>query len=94
MIDCLFVCKNEYEFSRKINGVPNGEYIESDKFSVTAHGMDLEWQLCLYPAGTHGTQGLNPHAHKTQTECDLLTLPINNNGYPAGCDEYIYNIYG
>ena len=55
MIDCLFVCKNEYEFSRKINGVPNGEYIESDKFSVTAHGMDLEWQLCLYPAGTHGT---------------------------------------
>ena len=38
--------------SRKVNGVPNGEYIESDKFSVTAHGMDLEWQLCLYPAGT------------------------------------------
>ncbi len=37
--------------SRKINGVPNGEYIESDKFSVTAHGMDLEWQLCLYPSG-------------------------------------------
>ena len=52
-------------FSRKINMVPNGEYIESDKvieansiilrvyniyqFSVTAHGMDLEWQLCLYP---------------------------------------------
>jgi hypothetical protein len=31
--------------------VPNGEYIESDKFSVTAHGMDLEWQLCLYPSG-------------------------------------------
>lgn len=41
-------------FSRKINGVPNGEYIESDKFSVTAHGMDLEWQLCLYPAGKDG----------------------------------------
>lgn len=38
-------------FSRKISTVPNGEYIESDKFSVTAHGMDLEWQLCLYPAG-------------------------------------------
>jgi len=38
-------------FSRKINVVPNGEYIESDKFSVTAHGMDLEWQLCLYPSG-------------------------------------------
>ena len=38
-------------FSRKINMVPNGEYIESDKFSVTAHGMDLEWQLCLYPSG-------------------------------------------
>ena len=36
-------------FSRKINGVPNGEYIESDKFNVSAHGMDLEWQLCLYP---------------------------------------------
>ena len=32
-------------FSRKINVVPNGEYIESDKFSVTAHGMDLEWQV-------------------------------------------------
>jgi len=41
-------------FSRKINGVPNGEYIESDKFSVSAHGMDLEWQLCLYPAGKDG----------------------------------------
>jgi len=38
-------------FSRKISVVPNGEYIESDKFSVTAHGMDLEWQLCLYPSG-------------------------------------------
>jgi len=38
-------------FSRKINMVPNGEYIESDKFFVTAHGMDLEWQLCLYPSG-------------------------------------------
>lgn len=38
-------------FSRKINVVPNGEYIESDKFSVSAHGMDLEWQLCLYPSG-------------------------------------------
>lgn len=38
-------------FSRKINGVPNGEYIESDKFNVSAHGMDLEWQLCLYPSG-------------------------------------------
>jgi len=38
-------------FSRKINVIPNGEYIESDKFSVTAHGMDLEWQLCLYPSG-------------------------------------------
>ena len=32
-------------FSRKINVVPNGEYIESDKFSVSAHGMDLEWQV-------------------------------------------------
>lgn len=38
-------------FSRKTSVVPNGEYIESDKFSVTAHGMDLEWQLCLYPSG-------------------------------------------
>jgi len=38
-------------FSRKISVMPNGEYIESDKFSVTAHGMDLEWQLCLYPSG-------------------------------------------
>ena len=53
-------------FSRKINLVPNGknslhcfcsiyqlsgEYIESDKFFVSAHGMDLEWQLCLYPSG-------------------------------------------
>ena len=28
-----------------------GEYIESDKFFVSAHGMDLEWQLCLYPSG-------------------------------------------
>ena len=27
------------------------EYIESDKFFVTAHGMELEWQLCLYPSG-------------------------------------------
>ena len=27
------------------------EYIESDKFFVSAHGMDLEWQLCLYPSG-------------------------------------------
>ena len=34
-------------FSRKINVVPNGEYIESDKFSVSAHGMDLEWQVGL-----------------------------------------------
>jgi len=41
-------------FTRKISGVPNGEYIESDKFSVTAHGMDLEWQLCLYPSGKDG----------------------------------------
>ena len=32
-------------FSRKTSVVPNGEYIESDKFSVTAHGMDLEWQV-------------------------------------------------
>ena len=32
--------------------MPNsGEYIESDKFFVSAHGMDLEWQLCLYPSG-------------------------------------------
>jgi len=38
-------------FSRKINGVQNGDYIESDKFNVSAHGMDLEWQLCLYPSG-------------------------------------------
>ena len=54
-------------FSRKINLIPNGEsstswlagiywmmsgeYIESDKFFVSAHGMDLEWQLCLYPSG-------------------------------------------
>ena len=29
----------------------SGEYIESDKFFVSAHGMDLEWQLCLYPSG-------------------------------------------
>ena len=52
-------------FSRKINVVPNSkffcnfllkyysnlifsaEYIESDKF----HGMELEWQLYLYPSG-------------------------------------------
>ena len=40
--------------ARKISGVPNGECIESDKFSVTAHGMDLEWQLCLYPSGKDG----------------------------------------
>ena len=33
-------------FSRKINVEPNREYIESDKFSVSAHGMDLEWQVC------------------------------------------------
>jgi len=38
-------------FSRKINVVPNTEYIESDKFFVSAHGMELEWQLCLYPSG-------------------------------------------
>jgi len=38
-------------FSRKTNVVPNGEYIESDKFFVSAHGMELEWQLCLYPSG-------------------------------------------
>ena len=54
-------------FSRKINLITNGEsstsylaeiywtmsgeYIESDKFFVSAHGMDLEWQLCLYPSG-------------------------------------------
>ena len=35
-------------FSRKINVVPNGEYIESDKFFVSAHGMDLEWQVLIY----------------------------------------------
>lgn len=29
----------------------SAEYIESDKFFVSAHGMDLEWQLCLYPSG-------------------------------------------
>jgi len=38
-------------FSRKTSVVPTGEYIESDTFSVTAHGMDLKWQLCLYPSG-------------------------------------------
>ena len=37
--------------SRKISVVPNGEYIESDKFSTTASGRDLEWLLCLYLSG-------------------------------------------
>lgn len=41
-------------FGRKIVSIPNGEYIESDKFCVHAHGMDLEWQLCLYPSGKDG----------------------------------------
>ena len=38
-------------FSRKISVVPNGEYIESDKFSTTAHGRDLEWLIYLYLSG-------------------------------------------
>ena len=29
----------------------SAEYIESDKFSVSANGMEPEWQLCLYPSG-------------------------------------------
>jgi len=38
-------------FSRKINEVASGECIESDKFVVSAHGTELEWQLCIYPGG-------------------------------------------
>ena len=49
--NCLLFDNTICGLCRKISGVPNGEYIESDKFSVTAHGMDLEWQLCLYPSG-------------------------------------------
>ena len=33
------------------NLIFSAEYIESDKFFVSAHGMELEWQLCLYPSG-------------------------------------------
>ena len=33
------------------NSIFSAEYIESDKFSVSANGMEPEWQLCLYPSG-------------------------------------------